>query len=99
MDAHTFYVKGSALNRQGASALLSPEFPTLKAEMESAIKQVGAENDRAKTRGKPLYCAPAKPDMTADQLLAEFRRIPQERRRKITVRQAWREIAIRRFPC
>ena len=99
MDAHSFYVRGTMLKAQGPTAVLMPDFQVLKAEMDSAIKAVTAENGRAKKAGRPLFCAPAKPEMSADQLLAEFRRIPTERRKKISVRQAFREIAIRRFPC
>lgn len=99
MDAQSFYVKGSALNRQGAAALLTADFQIISAEMKSADKSVKAENDRAKAAGRPFYCAPATNNMTADQLLAEFRRIPQQRRQKISVRQAWREIVARKYPC
>jgi hypothetical protein len=37
--------------------------------------------------------------MTAEQFLESFASSPQERRRIQTVRDAWREIVIRRFPC
>ncbi len=99
MDAHSFYVRGSALKRQGVTAVLTNEYQRLKVEAESADKTVRAENARATARGAPLFCAPAKVEMNADQLLAEFRRIPEKRRRAISVRQAWREIAIRKYPC
>jgi hypothetical protein len=46
-----------------------------------------------------LFCAPKKYRMTAEQFLESFANIPQERRRIQTVRDAWREIVIRRFPC
>lgn len=99
MDAHSFYVRGTALKAQGATAVLTSDFRVLKAEAEAADKSVRAENARAKAKGKPLFCAPDKVEMNADQLLTEFRRIPIERRRTISVRQAWREIAIRKYPC
>jgi flagellin-specific chaperone FliS len=46
-----------------------------------------------------LFCAPKKYRLTAAQFLEEFASIPQERRRIQTVRDAWREIVMRRFPC
>lgn len=99
MDAHSFYVRGVALKKMGPTAVLTSDFSTLKAEAEAADKSVRAENARAAAKGKPLFCAPAKVQMSADQLLAEFRKIPETRRRAISVRQAWREIAIRKYPC
>lgn len=99
MDAHSFYVRGSALKKQGPTAVLTSDFRMLKAEADAADKSVRAENARAKARGKPLFCAPEKVEMNADQLLAEFRNIPEKRRKAISVRQAWREIAIRKYPC
>jgi hypothetical protein len=37
--------------------------------------------------------------MNAEQALTEFGKIPQQRRKAMTVRQAWRDILIRKFPC
>lgn len=99
MDAHSFYTRATALKGYGAAAVVMPEFKKLKAEAEAADKAVRAENAREKAKGKALFCAPAKIDMTPDQLLAELRRIPVERRKAMTVRAAWREIAIRKYPC
>lgn len=99
MDAQTFYAKAVALNRMGTPALVTQDFQTLAAEMKAADRALRSDNDRAKAQGRALYCPPASNDMTADQLLAEFRRIPLERRKKMSVRQAWREIAVRRYPC
>jgi len=46
-----------------------------------------------------LFCAPKKYRMTSSPCKKKFANIPQERRRIQTVRDAWREIVIRRFPC
>lgn len=99
MTAHSFYVRGTALKNQGVAALLTSEYRILRAEAEAANTSVKAENERAKANGRALFCAPAKVEINADQLLAEFRKIPETRRRAISVRQAWREIAIRKYPC
>lgn len=99
MTAHNFYVKAVALNQMGPAALLTDDFQRLSSEMKSASKALKAENEIAKSKGKALYCAPEKIDMTPNQLLAEFARIPTPRRKTITVRQAWREIAMRKYPC
>lgn len=99
MDAETFYVKAVALKKKGMGAMFSKELRPMAQLFETAADSVKAENEKARAAGKPLYCAPKKYRLTADQFLAEFSRIPQERRRTQTVREAWREIVIRRFPC
>jgi hypothetical protein len=98
MDAQSFYARGLALKNMGPAAMVSPDLQPLLAEVRRASKTVKAENDKAKLAGKPLFCAPER-SMTPEQLLAEFGRIPKARRSKITVTQALREIAIRKYPC
>jgi hypothetical protein len=99
MDAETFYRKGLVLQRQGVVAITSSDLEPLMSEIKVASKSLKLENDRAKLAGKPLFCPPTSNQMTADQLLAEFGRIPANRRKLMTVRQALREIAIRKYPC
>jgi hypothetical protein len=99
MDAETFYRKGVVLQRQGVVAITSSDLQPLMDEIKAASKSLKLENDRAKLAGKPLFCPPTSNQMTPDQLLAEFGRIPANRRKLMSVRQALREIAIRKYPC
>lgn len=99
MDAETFYVKAVALKKKGMGAMFSKDLKPMARLFETAADSVKAENEKAKSAGTPLFCAPKKYRLTADQFISEFGRIPQERRRIQTVRDAWREIVIRRFPC
>ncbi|MGB5078563.1 MAG: hypothetical protein WBO17_13870 [Sphingorhabdus sp.] len=99
MDAETFYMKAVALKKKGMKAVFSKDLKPMINHFESAANAVKAENEKARAVGSPLFCAPKKYRLTADQFLSEFDRIPQERRRTQTVQQAWREIVIRRFPC
>lgn len=99
MDAETFYVKALALKKKGMGAVFSKELKPMARLFEAAADSVKAENEVARAAGKALFCAPKKYRLTAEQFLAEFGRIPKERRRIQTVRDAWREIVIRRFPC
>lgn len=99
IDADTFYTKGVALKKKGVGAIWSSDLKLLQKEMKVAGASVKAENDKAKAAGTPLYCPPTKASMNAEQALAEFGKIPQQRRKTMTVRQAWRDILIRRFPC
>jgi len=99
MDAETFYVKAVALKKKGMAAAFSKDLKPMMTLFKSAADSVKAENVKATTVGKPLFCPPAKYRLTPDQFISEFSKIPQGRRRTQTVRAAWREIVIRRFPC
>ena len=99
MDAETFYVKAVALKKKGMGAMFSKDLKPMARLFETAADSVKAENEKANSEGTPIFCAPKKYRLTADQFISEFGRIPQERRRIQTVRDAWREIVIRRFPC
>lgn len=99
MDAETFYVKAMALKQKGMAAAFSKDLKPMMNLFKSAADSVKAENLKAKASGAALFCPPEKYRLTADQFISEFARIPQERRRMQTVRAAWREIVIRRFPC
>lgn len=99
MDAETFYVKAVALKKKGVGAMFAKDLKPMMTLFKNAADSVKAENEKARAAGNPLFCAPKKYRLTADQFLSEFGNIPQERRRTQTVRAAWREIVIRRFPC
>ena len=99
MDADTFYVKAMALKKKGMAAAFSKDMKPMMTLFKSAADSVKAENLKARAEGAPLFCPPTKYRLTPDQFITEFGNIPQQRRRTQTVRAAWREIVIRRFPC
>ncbi|WP_420607755.1 hypothetical protein [Novosphingopyxis sp.] len=100
MDAQTFYARGQALQKKGVMAMLSSDFKPLMNEMKAAGKSVKAENDAAKKNGAPLYCPPAKgKGMSAEEVLEEFGTVPEAQRRTLSVRDAWKRILIRKYPC
>lgn len=99
MDAETFYTTAVSLKKKGMAAVFSKDLKPMIRVFEAAADSVKAENEQARAAGTPLFCAPKKYRLTAAQFIGEFSRIPKERRREQTVRDAWREIVIRRFPC
>ena len=99
MGAETFFIKAVALKKKGMGAVFAKDLKPMMRVFKAAAEAVKAENDVARAIGQPLFCAPKKYRLTADQLISEFSRIPKERRQIQSVRDAWREIAIRRFPC
>jgi hypothetical protein len=99
MTADTFYNKAVHLKKQGMAAIFSSDVTVLKKEMQAAVKSVKAENAAAAAKGVPLYCAPPKVAINSDEVITEFGNIPAQRRKNMSVRAAWREIAIRKYPC
>lgn len=88
MDAETFYVKALALKKKGRGAVFSKEIKPMARLFQAAAASVKAENEQARAAGKPLFCAPQKYRLTAEQFLEGFASIPQECRRIQTVRDA-----------
>jgi hypothetical protein len=99
MDAETFFVKAVALRKKGMGAVFAKDLKPMIRVFEEAAKSVKAENEAARAAGAPLFCAPKKYRLNAEQFIEEFSQIPKERRQAQSVRDAWREIVIRRFPC
>ena len=99
MDAETFFAKAVVLQKKGLGAVFAKDLKPMIRVFEEAAKSVKAENEAARTAGTPLFCAPKKYRLNAEQFIGEFSRIPKERRQVQSVRDAWREIVIRRFPC
>ena len=99
MDADTFYNKAAALQKKGVTAILSSDLKPVMNEIKTASQSVKAENDAAKTAGNPIYCVPKGAKFTSEDALKSFGAIPVARRKSMTVRQAWRETLVKRFPC
>lgn len=99
VNAQTFYAKALALKNKGAMALFSGDVKPMKAQMMDAGTRVRAENLAAKQRGAPLYCPPAKVTADARFVIDGLATIPQSRRQRLTLTQAWREILVAKFPC
>ncbi len=101
-NADAFYNDAKALLAKGAGAMFDKRLKPTMAQLKVAGEAVRAENAAATNRGRPLYCVPEKarqkglgPKFVVDQ----FGTIPQQRRRQLTVTQAWREILVREYPC
>ena len=99
MDADTFYNKAAALQKKGVTAILSSDLKPVMNEIKVASQSVKAENDAAKAAGNPIYCVPKGAKFTSEDALNSFGAIPATRRKSMTVRQAWRETLVKRFPC
>lgn len=59
MTVGTFLARANALRDQGPMALMSPDFPALKAEAKAATTQLKAERAARAAAGKPpIACVP-----------------------------------------
>lgn len=100
MDAQTFYTRAQALQKKGPLAMFSRDLKPLMNEMKAAGVSVKGENDVARKNGTPLYCPPdTAKGMSPQDVLQEFGRIPESQRKTMSVRDAWKSILIRKFPC
>ncbi|WP_295442563.1 hypothetical protein [Sphingorhabdus sp. EL138] len=99
MDVETFFAKAVTLQKKGLGSVFAKDLKPMIRVIEEAAKLVKAESETARAAGLPLFCAPKKYPLNAEQFIGEFSRNPKERRQLQSVRDAWREIVIRRFPC
>ena len=102
VNAQVFYLDAMALQAKGAGALFDRRVRPMMAQMKAAGEASRAANAAATARGKPLYCVPEarrKKGMGAQEALAMLGRVPESRRRAVTLRQAWLEAVVREYPC
>lgn len=102
VNAHSFYVDAQALMKKGVRAMFDKRTKPMMAQMKDAGESVKAENEAGTAKGQPLYCVPEAarkkgvgPQFIVDRLGA----IPQAQRERMSLKQAWRAILIREYPC
>jgi len=99
MDAETFFIKAVALKKKGMGAVFAKDLKPMMRVFEAAAKASRLRMMSPEQSAPLYYASPKKYRLTADQFISEFSRIRKERRQIQSVRDAWREIVIRRFPC
>lgn len=101
MTVREFLAKTDALKAQGLLAMTSPDIGLLRDEIKSAgaTYRAGLARELAAGR-KPSSCPPpvGQVKMTSDDIIKEFRAIPEARRNQ-SVTSAWAAIMTRRHPC
>lgn len=101
MTVAEFLAKAHALKAKGPLALVSPDLPLLKKEMQGIGAGYRADIDAARAAGRtPHSCPPPKGQakMDSSQLLAELERIPPAHR-GMSMKTAFYAIMKRRYPC
>ena len=100
MDVATFLAKADALQRQGMLAMFSSDIGLLKAEIQDDGKALRAEQAAAQRAGRrPAFCMPAKAEVNSNELIAHLRTIPVAERARTQVRDAFRTLVVRKYPC
>lgn len=102
MTVAEFLGKVDALKAKGFLAVGSPDIAALRTEVTGASNayRAGLEAQIAAGR-KPSSCPPPKgtAKVTSDELIAEFRTIPEVARPKTSVNAAFVAFMTRRYPC
>lgn len=101
MPLPTFLAKAAALEKKGAMALFSGDLKVLKREMEGSATALRGERLAATKAGKrPAYCPPAKRGpMSSDEILSHMRAIPAAQQSRMTTRDGFRSLMVRKYPC
>lgn len=98
MAVSTFLAKADSLKAKGMMAMLSSDVGLLKAEVKSAGIAYRADVNAGKP---PKSCPPPKGlvKMDSDELIASFRTIPAPQQKTTSVRTAFANYMVKRFPC
>lgn len=102
VNADVFYQTAVELQKKGMGAMFDKRTKPMMRQMKAAGQAAKDENEAATARGKPVYCVPQaarKKGIGADQVIAMLGKVPAERRKRLTLKQAWREALIREYPC
>ncbi|WP_162935733.1 hypothetical protein [Tsuneonella amylolytica] len=102
INADVFYTNARELMGKGMAAMFDKRAKPMVAQMKDAATLVKAENEAATARGRPIYCVPdaaRKKGMSPDMVVEKIGRLPQAQRKASTLRQAWRAVLIRDYPC
>ena len=74
----------------------------MTAQLRDAAVAVKAQNDAAKAKGAPIYCvsdAQRKKGMSVQFIVDQLGAIPEQQRRTMTLKDAWRNVLVRNYPC
>jgi hypothetical protein len=100
MPLSTFLTKADGLEAKGPLALMSPDLPLVKKEVQGSMKNYRAMIIAQKASGKPAHsCPPEKGALDSDQMMAAFRAVPVAQRKSLTVQAALFSMMKKRYPC
>lgn len=99
MNVATFLGKADALKAQGMTAVFSSDVGVLKAEGKGAAQHYKARLQAEKAQGRPSSCPPPGVKVNSDDLLAFLRTYPPAARPRVSMKQAFADYFIKKYPC
>lgn len=99
MTVGTFLTKAAPLRANPLMALMSPDYPVLKAEADSATRQLKADRDARKAAGKPpIACVPDGQSLGIMDMLGGLDALsPADR--KLPLKDGYARVLATKFPC
>ncbi len=99
MTVQTFLARANALRDQGPMALMSPEFPALRAEAQAATAQLKAERSARAAAGKPpIACVLEGESIGIMDMLDGLSALPAADQKR-PLKDGYARVLAKRFPC
>ena len=99
MSVATFLAKAEALQAKGVTAMFSSDVGVLKSEGKAAGQVYKAQLQAEKAQGRPSSCPPPGVKINSDELLTFLRTYPTAARPRISMKQAFADYFIKKYPC
>ena len=99
MTVGTFVAKANALRANPLTAVVSPDFATLRSEAQAATAQLKADREARRAAGKPpIACVPAGESIGITDMLDGLAALPAADQR-LPLKDGYAKVIARRFPC
>lgn len=99
MTVGTFVAKANALRANPLTAIMSPDFGTLRAEAQAAAAQLKVERDARQAAGKPpLACVPAGQSIGITEMIDGLAALPTADQR-LPLKAGYAKVIAHRYPC
>ena len=102
MTVADFLARAEALKAKGMMAMMSPDLPVVRGEMQAATTAYRTDIDAARAKGgTDLGCPPPKGQakISSDIIMADLAAIPKAAQARTTVKAALYEVMRKRHPC
>ena len=102
MTVAEFLTRANALKAKGMMAMMSPDLPVIRGEMQGATTAYRTDVDAARAKGRTdLGCPPPKGQakISSDLIMADLAALPKPAQSRLTVKSALYDIMRKRYPC
>ena len=99
MTVGTFVAKANALRANPLTAMVSPDFATLRSEAQSAAAALKADRDARRAAGKPpIACVPEGQSIGITDMIDGLAALPPAAQ-KLPLKDGYARVIAQRFPC